>query len=288
MIAFSKRNLTLFFNSKSNLFFSVMGALIAFVLYLVFLKNNLITSFPFKLSHDLLDAWVISGILVVTAVTTSLHALSQMITDREQGRLADFTVTSVPFWQLQASYLLCSFLISVSMQLFMGLIMYSYFAVTDDITIPWELTPKIILLACLSSFVWTTFNLLILSFVKQVKTLSQLGSIIGTASGFFAGVYMPIGVLPKTAQFITKLTPAPYNAALYRQFLLKDLLKEQLSGLSHVQRQLFEEQMGIRLSLNGFLSSSQMILLLGAFFLGFTLVAAVAMKHSRRANLGHV
>ncbi len=288
MIAFSKRNLTLFFNSKSNLFFSVMGALIAFVLYLVFLKNNLITSFPFKLSHDLLDAWVISGILVVTAVTTSLHALSQMITDREQGRLADFTVTSVPFWQLQASYLLCSFLISVSMQLFMGLIMYSYFAVTDDITIPWELTPKIILLSCLSSFVWTTFNLLILSFVKQVKTLSQLGSIIGTASGFFAGVYMPIGVLPKTAQFITKLTPAPYNAALYRQFLLKDLLKEQLSGLSHVQRQLFEKQMGIHLSLNGFLSSSQMILLLGAFFLGFTLVAAVAMKHSRRANLGHV
>lgn len=288
MFAFIKRNFILFFNSKSNLFFSVMGALIAFVLYLVFLQNNLMKSFSFKVSSDLLDSWVISGTLVVTAITTSLHALSQMIMDREQGRLADFAITSVPFWKLQTSYLFCGFLISVLMQLLMGSIMYSYFAIADGLTIPWALIPKMILIACLSSLTWTTCNLFILNFVKQVKTLGQLGSIIGTASGFFAGVYMPIGVLPHAARFITKLTPAPYNAALYRQVLMDSTMNKQLKGLSLPKQQLFEKEMGIRISINGILSNQQVILVLVAFFLGFTILSILVTKHSRRANLVHV
>ncbi len=41
MLAFIKRNLLLFFRNRAGVFFSVLGALIAFVLYLVFLKKNM-------------------------------------------------------------------------------------------------------------------------------------------------------------------------------------------------------------------------------------------------------
>ena len=44
MTALVFRHLKLYFRNKSNVFFSILGALIAFVLYLVFLQKNLETS----------------------------------------------------------------------------------------------------------------------------------------------------------------------------------------------------------------------------------------------------
>ncbi|MEI5839980.1 hypothetical protein [Lacticaseibacillus rhamnosus] len=43
MCAFVKRNLLLFFRNRAGVFFSVLGALIAFLLYLVFLKKSMST-----------------------------------------------------------------------------------------------------------------------------------------------------------------------------------------------------------------------------------------------------
>ena len=44
MWAFVKRNSLLFFRNRAGVFFSVLGALIAFLLYLVFLKKSMSTS----------------------------------------------------------------------------------------------------------------------------------------------------------------------------------------------------------------------------------------------------
>lgn len=41
MTALVFRHLKLYFRNKSNVFFSILGALIAFVLYLVFLQKKL-------------------------------------------------------------------------------------------------------------------------------------------------------------------------------------------------------------------------------------------------------
>ncbi|MEJ1314049.1 hypothetical protein QY885_08680 [Latilactobacillus sakei] len=77
----------------------------------------------------------------------------------------------------------------------------------------------------MSSIVWTTFNVLILSFVTNLDSLGKIGTILGTSAGFFAGVYLPIGVVPVAAQNLMKITPFPYNAAIYRQILMADQLK---------------------------------------------------------------
>ena len=69
----------------------------------------------------------------------------------------------------------------------------------------------------LSSFLGSSLGLLLLQFIKSVDVVERLAVIIGTASGFLVGVYMPIGSLPSFAQNVVKLTPGAYVAAAYRR-----------------------------------------------------------------------
>ena len=93
MWAFVKRNLLLFFRNRAGVFFSVLGALIAFLLYLVFLKKSMSTLWPLAHPEKLLDPWLIGGTLTITAVTTTQNGLARMIVDRETGRLSDYLLT---------------------------------------------------------------------------------------------------------------------------------------------------------------------------------------------------
>ncbi|KRM74827.1 ABC transporter permease [Secundilactobacillus collinoides] len=282
MFGFIKRNLQLFFTSGSNLFFSVLGALISFVLYIVFLKMNMASSLTFSGKSAVLDPWVISGTLTVTAVTTTLNALSQMIHDRETGTLADFLMTKLAYWQLQTAYLVSAFIIGWLMQLVMAILMYAYFAMVDGLSIPWELTPQLIGIAGFSSLVWTAFSLLCLSFVKRVDTLGKLGTIVGTAAGFFAGVYIPIDSVPSSAQTLMKLTPAPYDAAIYRQLLMKTALTDKFNGAVQGQKMAFETAFGVRLKWESVLSLNDVYGVMIAFLIGFVIVALLLMRRSRK------
>lgn len=282
MFGFIKRNLQLFFTSGSNLFFSVLGALISFVLYIVFLKMNMASSLTFSGKSAVLDPWVISGTLTVTAVTTTLNALSQMIHDRETGTLADFLMTKLAYWQLQTAYLVSAFIIGWLMQLVMAILMYAYFAMVDGLSIPWELAPQLIGIAGFSSLVWTAFSLLCLSFVKRVDTLGKLGTIVGTAAGFFAGVYIPIDSVPSFAQTLMKLTPAPYDAAIYRQLLMKTALTDKFNGAVQGQKMAFETAFGVRLKWESVLSLNDVYGVMIAFLIGFVIVALLLMRRSRK------
>ena len=46
MLHFTLRCLRLYFIQKSRVFFSLLGALITFILYLAFLKDNMASSWP--------------------------------------------------------------------------------------------------------------------------------------------------------------------------------------------------------------------------------------------------
>ena len=61
MLAMVKRNMMLYFRNRSGVIFSLLGALISFVLYLVFLKKGISSNWT-GISHknQLLDTGVIS------------------------------------------------------------------------------------------------------------------------------------------------------------------------------------------------------------------------------------
>ena len=244
MLALLKRNFILYFRNRSGVFFSLLGALISFLLYIIFLQKNLTDSWSqLPNSTNLLNNWLMGGTLAVTGMTTSFTALKQMVQDRENQVNQDLFLTDLGNWGLQASYLISSIVISFVMQIFMYAVMSFYFKESPVISH----LPEIALIMLLSSLLSSLINILLIYRFQSVDSLGKLATIVGTASGFLVGTYVPIGVLPDFAQIIMKCTPATYIASLYRQILMKEQLEITFTGNSNLLKE-FQEKMGIQIN----------------------------------------
>lgn len=244
MLALLKRNFILYFRNRSGVFFSLLGALISFLLYIIFLQKNLTDSWSqLPNSTNLLNNWLMGGTLAVTGMTTSFTALRQMVQDRENQVDQDLFLTDLGNWGLQASYLISSIVISFVMQIFMYAVMSFYFKESPFISH----LPEIALIMLLSSLLSSLVNVLLIYRFQSVDSLGKLATIVGTASGFLVGTYIPIGVLPDFAQIIMKCTPATYIASLYRQVLMKERLEIAFSGNNSLLQE-FQEKMGIQIN----------------------------------------
>lgn len=244
MLALLKRNFILYFRNRSGVFFSLLGALISFLLYIIFLQKNLMDAWSqLPDNTNLLNNWLMGGTLAVTGITTSFTALTQMVQDRENQVDQDLFLTDLGSWGLQVSYLISSIAISFVMQVFMFAVMSLYFKESPVISHLSEIT----LIMLLSSLLSSVVNILLIYRFKSVDSLGKLATIVGTASGFLVGTYIPIGVLPDFAQIIMKCTPATYIASLYRQILMKEQLETAFTGNSSLLQE-FQEKMGIQIN----------------------------------------
>ena len=244
MLALLKRNFILYFRNRSGVFFSLLGALISFLLYIIFLQKNLTDAWSqLPDNTNLLNNWLMGGTLAVTGITTSFTALTQMVQDRENQVDQDLFLTDLGNWGLQASYLISSIVISFVMQVFMYAVMSFYFKESPVISH----LPEIALIMLLSSLLSSLVNVLLIYRFQSVDSLGKLATIVGTASGFLVGTYIPIGVLPDFAQIIMKCTPATYIASLYRQVLMKERLETAFSGNNSLLQE-FQEKMGIQIN----------------------------------------
>lgn len=278
------RNLKIYFSNKSGVFFSLMGALISFVLYLIFLSQNMVNSWSgVPDTKLLLDPWLIGGTMTITAITTTLSSLSLMVQDREKNILSDLSLTDVSYLGIQCSYLLTAMIVGTVMQLVMYFMMGGYFMIADKSPLNMTVFPQILGTAVLSSFIWTTFNLLLLSFVKKIDTLGKIGTIVGTASGFLAGVYIPIGILPTGVQEFMKYTPALYNTAIYRNILLNTQLKNSFRNLPVSIANEFDAKMGINVKWGSqILTIQQNIWVIIGFAVVISLITVLISKFSQR------
>lgn len=244
MLALLKRNFILYFRNRSGVFFSLLGALISFLLYIIFLQKNLTDAWSqLPDNTNLLNNWLMGGTLAVTGITTSFTALTQMVQDRENQVDQDLFLTDLGIWGLQMSYLISSIAISFVMQVFMFAVMGLYFKESPVISHLLEIT----LIMLLSSLLSSLINILLIYRFQSVDSLGKLATIVGTASGFLVGTYVPIGVLPDFAQIIMKCTPATYIASLYRQILMKEPLETVFTGNSRLLKE-FQEKMGIQIN----------------------------------------
>ena len=244
MLALLKRNFILYFRNRSGVFFSLLGALISFLLYIIFLQKNLTDAWTqLPDNTKLLNNWLMGGTLAVTGITTSFTALTQMVQDRENQVDQDLFLTDLGSWGLQVSYLISSIIISFVMQVFMFAVMSLYFRESPVISY----LPEITLIMLLSSLLSSVVNILLIYRFQSVDSLGKLATIVGTASGFLVGTYVPIGVLPDFAQIIMKCTPATYIASLYRQILMKERLETAFTGNSSLLQE-FQEKMGIQIN----------------------------------------
>ena len=279
MLALLKRNFLLYFRNRPGVFFSLLGALISFILYIIFLQKNLTDAWAqLPNSGPLLNNWLMSGTLAVTGITTSLAALTQLVKDREHQVDKDLYLSNQGKWRLPFSYLASAIIISFAMQVLMYVLMCSYFREVPKLYI----LPELLLIMMLSSLLSSLVNAILVYFFQSVDSLGKFATIVGTASGFLVGTYVPLGVLPDFAQLLMKCTPATYIAALYRQVLMNETLSEIFKGQDDL-RQEFQEKMGVQLKWQDLLTKENTYLIvLGGILLVGILWAVVVKKSSKK------
>lgn len=279
MLALLKRNFLLYFRNRSGVFFSLLGALISFILYIIFLQKNLTDAWAqLPNSAPVLNNWLISGTLAVTGITTSLAALTQLVKDRERQVDQDLYLSDQGIWRLAFSYLTSAIIISFSMQILMYVLMCGYFREVPTLS----LLPEVLLIMLLSSLLSSLVNAIFVYFFQSVDSLGKFATIVGTASGFLVGTYVPLGVLPNFAQLLMKCTPATYIAALYRQVLMNEKLSETFKGQDDL-RQEFQEKMGVQLKWQELLTKENTyFIVLGGILLVGILWAVLVKKSSKK------
>ena len=256
-----------------------VGALISFVLYIIFLQKNLTDAWAqLPNSGPVLNNWLMSGTLAVTGITTSLASLTQLVKDREHQVDQDLYLSDQGKWRLAFSYLTSAIIISFSMQILMYVLMCGYFREVPTLS----LLPEVLLIMLLSSLLSSLVNAIFVYFFQSVDSLGKFSTIVGTASGFLVGTYVPLGVLPTFAQSLMKCTPATYIAALYRQVLMKEALSETFKGQDNLLRE-FQEKMGVQLKWQTLLTKEQTYLIvLGDILLALGIWISLAKRSSKR------
>lgn len=219
-----------------------------------------------------------SGTLAVTGITTSLAALTQLVKDREHQVDQDLYLSNHGKWRLPFSYLASAIIISFAMQVLMYVLMCSYFREVPKLYI----LPEVLLIMLLSSLLSSLVNAIFVYFFQSVDSLGKFATIVGTASGFLVGTYVPLGVLPDFAQLLMKCTPATYIAALYRQVLMKETLSETFKGQDNLLQE-FQEKMGVQLKWQGLLTKENTYLIvLGGILLASILWIILVKRTSQK------
>lgn len=228
-----KRNLYLYFRNKSGVIFSILGALISFILFIIFLQKNFLDSWP-NFSHkvEILDYWMIGGTLSITGITTTFYGLSQLVKDKQNGVYKDLLMTDITSFKLKIGYVVSSSLIGIIMQLVVFWLMFLYFKLTDLILLTLYQMVGILCIIIINSVLSTSIVFLISQKINRVDNFGRLSNIISMTSGFLVGVYIPVGSLPTFAQNIIKFFPGNYVASLFRQILLNDLVSKSFSNQS--------------------------------------------------------
>lgn len=220
------RNLRLFFRDRLNVFFSLLGAVILFVLYTLFLGNlqtaGLEDSLPGATSAEIqafVDSWMFAGIVLITTVTTGLGALSVLVDDGQSGRFRDFLVSPLRRSQLVLGYLLSAVVVTVVLSVVVLGVSVVYLGGLRGTWLEPAAIGRSLAIVVLSCVAFTSLSALVVSFVRTSGAFSGLATIVGTVLGFVAAAYIPIGVFPAgVASVISALPFAQAGMLLRREF----------------------------------------------------------------------
>lgn len=229
MFALIKRNIKIYFANKSGVIMSCFGALISFVIYIGFLQQNLVSSWQ-NVNHakQLLDLWMLGGIVSIAGITTSFQALGQMVKDKESRAIDDMKLTALTPISENMAYVVSAALVSFLMQIITFAVMTIYFSLIDQANVVSSAYLPCLGFMALGAVGATLLNLIIVMFINSSTTFSRLSAVIGAAAGFMVATYMPYGTLSKNAQNIVKLFPSSYEAASFRSLLLNKLSQQDM------------------------------------------------------------
>ncbi len=281
-LALAKRNALCYFRDRQSVFFSLMGVLIVVLLYLLFLRNMLIEPYSdMPGMGNLIDAWVLSGILGIVPVTTCAGSLQTMIEDRVNGRDRDILVTPMTPSQIALGYVLSTFIVGLVMSLITFVLCIAYLVATGcPLAMGGVLTSLVLIVP--SALSASIIMYAISSFIRSTGAFSGLFTVVSVLIGFLAGIYMPMGTMPEAMNTVGTLVPASHMAALFRDSMAAEALDEVFAGVTPDIVSGFRTDMGFDLSLGGFeFSAMTMVAYVMIVTLVFFAIAAAGIRKGR-------
>jgi len=277
MITFMNRNLKVFFRDRASVFFSLLAVFIIIGLYVLFLGDVWVGGMEdITGARQLMDSWLISGLLAVTSVTTTLGAFGILVDDRVKKIDKDFYAAPIKRSSITAGYLVSVFLIGIIMSLVTLVLAEIYFVVNGGELLGIAAAGKVlglIVLACLSN---TAMMCFVVSFFKSQNAFAVASTIVGTLIGFLAGVYLPIGELPAAVQTVVKVFPPSHAAMLFRQVVMVNPLDTSFGGAPAEYLEGFSETMGVTFQFGDFTVTPWMsivyLLVVAVIFYGLSML----------------
>lgn len=227
MLSMIKRNLKLYFRDRTAVFFSMLGVLIILLLYVFFL-GAMLESIATDISSDharfFMDSWIMAGVIAATSITTTLQGFGIMIDDKHKKIHRDFMVSPISRAQLVLSYVISSIVIGLVMTFFTFFIAQIYIIFYGGSLLSFGAMIQMIGLIILSVSASSAMVFFAASLIKTLNAFSTLSTLLGTLIGFLTGIYIPIGNLPTTVQWVIKLFPVSHSASAMRQVMMNEAI----------------------------------------------------------------
>lgn len=283
MINFAKRNLRLFFRDKAAVLLSFLTAFIIIGLYVLFLGESLISGLS-ELSNarEVADNWVMAGLLSTISVSTSFSAFSIMVSDRAFNIRKDFYSSPISRRSLAGGYVLSAFVIALAMSLLTIIPAEAIIAARGGALMSAATVIKVVSAIVPIAVCNTSMMFFISSFFSSTGALSTAGTIIGTLIGFLTGIYLPIGTLPESVQWIIKLFPTSHGAAMLRILMMEESMKGIPSQFAAELKPLLGVTYKFGDTETGFLANTVVVMVCAAVFFGLAVINISRKSSGRR------
>lgn len=240
------RGLKIFFKDKGGVFFSLLGVIIIFCLFIFFIGDSITEGLDFlDNAKYVMNSWVVAGMLASSAITTSMGAYAVMVSDREHKCIKDFYSSPLKRSSVAAGYMCTGLIISVAMSIVTFIFGEIYIIANGGEFASFIAIMKVLGVILLSSFASSAMVCFIVSFVKTSNTYTTISIILGTLIGFLVGAYICIGDLPEGVQWVIKCFPCAHAAVLFRQLLMADGMATGFADLPDTALTEFQNKVGV-------------------------------------------
>ena len=284
MISFVSRNLKVFFRDKTAVFFSLLAVFIVLGLYVFFLGDVWVESFPnIKGVKNLMNCWIMAGLIGVTSVTANMGAFGTMIEDKSKNKIKDFYVSPIKKSKIVGGYIISSFIVGSMMSVLTLIISQIYLAYSGVDVLNFKELIEVFLVILITSLSNSAMILFIVSLFNSEKAFSTASTIVGTLIGFITGIYLPISILPDSVQIIVKLFPTSHGISILRQIFMKKQMDISFADISTNYIDEFKESMGVVYYINDKLvSNTTSIFILIASTIIFFFLAVLVLYRKKK------
>lgn len=254
MGALTARNLKVFFRDRVSVVMSFFAVLVIIALYALFLGDQLIDSFDsmgIDNSGDVVNSWVIAGIIAVTTMTSCLGALGVMVEDRANGVERDFIVSPLKRSEIAASYAISTYCVGAILSLMTFVVGELYIWGTGGTLLTGQKLVQAVLGILLAVASSGSIVLFITSFLRTMGAYSMVSLVVGVAIGFITGVYIPIGSISDEVATAVKVFPVSYSSSYMRILMTEEPLAEAFTDIPGNYLEEIQEELGIFYTFDG-------------------------------------